>query len=261
MAGFLDFLGGAAQSVANTVNEDRQRQQIEAFQERLRAQELADYEKKEAIRARIAEAQEMNQIRGIEIDPATGKQFVQRASGYTEVGGTVPEGILASRRAAAESEQRKAELQELGLLGRIKRDEAAIVQGERRATADELRAQAALARANRPSAGRTPKPPTAAETNRQFNPDLEEMGISKQGGKYIQEAGMIEQLDENGEFVAAEAVEVPTSNIADLRKRFEAERSGSVAAPERPSWAVEGATVYKDGKAYIIRNGVPVPKD
>jgi len=46
MAGFLDFLGGAAGAYAQVKTEDRQRKQIEEYNKRLREQEMEDWKYK-----------------------------------------------------------------------------------------------------------------------------------------------------------------------------------------------------------------------
>lgn len=59
MASFLDFLGGAAGAYGQIKTEDRKRKQLEEYNNRLRQQELEDYEKKIQIQNRARAGQAM----------------------------------------------------------------------------------------------------------------------------------------------------------------------------------------------------------
>lgn len=113
MAGFLDFLGGAAGAYAQVKTEDRQRQQIEAYNARLREQELQDYEAKEKIKQRLNAGQPINNPT---LNPATGQYNWLAAGGPGEAPSLQSSSEVPGVREAYEAERAfEAEKQALDL--------------------------------------------------------------------------------------------------------------------------------------------------
>jgi hypothetical protein len=145
MAGFLDFLGGAASSVADTVARSEELKQMEAFQNRLRKQEMEDQIKKDKIRTQLERSSRAGTIQGSPILSPTGEALALR---YDEQGNRAnlePLGIIPG---VAEQTQREAE--------EAARKEA---REDRKVAAQELRAS----RTGLGRSGSGPKPPSARD--------------------------------------------------------------------------------------------------
>lgn len=215
MAGFLDFLGGAAQSVANAVNEDRQRQQIEAFQERLRAQELADYEKKEAIRARIARENRAGEIVG---SPQVGPTGDIMAFQYDQEG----RGILATPMGAVPWKQEMVQEREREIL----REETKAQREERLAEASILQKQesALLSRERRENPGAFRAPPAG-----EGPPSARDLGFMEDRAR--RDAALEEGFERtaSGQYVQRDPANPGEVRVATAEERARIERKAKAS--------------------------------
>lgn len=170
MAGFLDFLGGAAQSVATTVERDRELQQMEAFQNRLRKQEMEDQIKKEKVRAQLERSNRAGTIQGGLLQSPTGEALALR---YDDAGQNLAIASLGEIPGLREKNEREARLEETSAERKARLDEATIRERETRSVRN------LQPRSSGGGRGRDPKPPTAAQIRAEENAAIAEAAASQ----------------------------------------------------------------------------------
>lgn len=220
MAGLLDFLGGAAGAYAGIANENRQRSQMEEYNNRLRQQELEDWKKKEQYRQQLAREGRAGEISNIMQSP-TGQVVALR---YNEQGTDPTLAVLGDIPGQREEYERGLLQQQM----KQERDaalDAALLQ-QRLAAANASNARAARGGAARePSA----KDRIALE-DRAVNLALEEAGISRSQGKYFRY-----EPDPDSDTGELRQVPVPPNEVARIRRQVtQGAASGSGTSRDNP---------------------------
>lgn len=217
MAGLLDFLGGAAGAYAGIANENRQRSQMEEYNNRLRQQELEDWKKKEQYRQQLAREGRAGEISNIMQSP-TGQVVALR---YNERG-TDPTLAVLGEIPGQREEYERGLLQQQMKQERDAELDAALLQ-QRRASAERSR-RAPQGGSREPSI----RDQIALEEHT-FNLALEEAGITRTNQGYVRYEPGKETRFGVGEPVA---VPVPATEIAAIRRRA---MGGQQAEEQQPA--------------------------
>lgn len=219
MAGLLDFLGGAAGAYAGIANENRQRSQMEEYNNRLRQQELEDWKKKEQYRQQLAREGRAGELLGSPQITPTGQMVGLR---YNEQG-TDPTPVVLGEIPGQREEYERRLLQE--------QENAALTRAEKESRIDRNRASAERARRAPQGGSREPsaKDRIALE-DRAVNLALEEAGISRSQGKYFRY-----EPDPDSDTGELRQVPVPPNEVARIRRQVtQGAASGSGTSRDNP---------------------------